>query len=236
MAPAGALLVARVRQQPIGCGALKFHRDVPAELKRMWLAPQYRGLGLGRRLLLELERHARRAGARTVRLETNRALKEAIQLYRRSGYREVAAFNDEPYAHHWLKSACDDVRLGKVRFKHNFDSHHQQYAAGAIELEGFDGHPDHRAQQFSLHPSHPDPRARTRSRVSAGAVVRDTAIDPGGVRGKPGAEDPDLKRRARALGAAPSARVKARCYAPAVTSFRLRAAATAEQGTREASR
>ena len=37
-----------------------------------------------------------------VRLETNRALKEAIQLYRSSGYREVAAFNDEPYAHHWF--------------------------------------------------------------------------------------------------------------------------------------
>ena len=103
MAPTGALLVARVRQQPIGCGALKFHRGAPAELKRMWVAPEYRGLGLGRRLLLELERHARRAGARAVRLETNRALKEAIQLYRRSGYREVTAFNDEPYAHHWFE-------------------------------------------------------------------------------------------------------------------------------------
>ena len=78
-------------------------RGAPAELKRMWVAPEYRGLGLGRRLLLELERHARRAGARAVRLETNRALKEAIQLYRRSGYREVTAFNDEPYAHHWFE-------------------------------------------------------------------------------------------------------------------------------------
>ena len=69
----------------------------------MWVAPDARGLGLGRRLLLELERHARAAGAKVVRLETNQTLEEAIHLYRSSGYREVAAFNDEPYAHHWFE-------------------------------------------------------------------------------------------------------------------------------------
>jgi ribosomal protein S18 acetylase RimI-like enzyme len=69
----------------------------------MWVAPEARGLGIGRRLLLELERQSREAGARVVRLETNRALKEAIQLYRSAGYREVKAFNDEPYAHHWFE-------------------------------------------------------------------------------------------------------------------------------------
>jgi DNA-binding MarR family transcriptional regulator/GNAT superfamily N-acetyltransferase len=101
--PAGELLIARLRGRPVGCGALKFHHGAPAELKRMWVAPEARGLGLGRRLLVELERRARAAGARVVRLETNRALKEAIQLYRSSGYREVAAFNAEPYAHHWFE-------------------------------------------------------------------------------------------------------------------------------------
>ena len=101
--PRGALLIARLRGRPIGCGALKFHPGAPAELKRMWVAPEARGLGLGRRLLLELERHAKEAGTRVVRLETNRTLKEAIQLYRSSGYREVAAFNHEPYAHHWFE-------------------------------------------------------------------------------------------------------------------------------------
>ena len=69
----------------------------------MWVARQSRRLGLGRRLLVQLERHARNAGARVIRLETNRALKEAIRLYRTSGYREVAAFNDEQYAHHWFE-------------------------------------------------------------------------------------------------------------------------------------
>ena len=101
--PAGALLIARLRRQPVGCGALKFHPDAPAELKRMWVAPEARGLGVGRRLLHALERQAREAGASVVRLETNRALVEAIALYRGSGYREVPAFNDEPYAHHWFE-------------------------------------------------------------------------------------------------------------------------------------
>jgi DNA-binding MarR family transcriptional regulator/GNAT superfamily N-acetyltransferase len=101
--PAGLLLVAYLRQQPVGCGALKFHADAPTELKRMWVAPQARSFGLGRRLLGELERHAREAGATVIHLETNRALTEAITLYRHSGYQEVAAFNDEPYAHHWFE-------------------------------------------------------------------------------------------------------------------------------------
>ena len=62
-----------------------------------------RGLGVGRRLLAELESQARAHGVRTLRLETNRSLTEAIALYRSSGYREVPAFNDEPYAHHWFE-------------------------------------------------------------------------------------------------------------------------------------
>jgi GNAT superfamily N-acetyltransferase len=96
-------IIARLRGQPVGCGALKLHRNAPAELKRMWIAPAARGLGLGRRLLLELEQHAGEAGVSVVRLETNRALGEAIALYRRSGYVEVEAFNSEPYAHHWFE-------------------------------------------------------------------------------------------------------------------------------------
>ena len=101
--PAGALIIARVHARPVGCGALKFHPDAPAELKRMWVAPEARGIGLGRQILGNLERLAWDWGARVVRLETNRALGEAIALYRGSGFREVAAFNDEPYAHHWFE-------------------------------------------------------------------------------------------------------------------------------------
>lgn len=101
--PAGVLLIARTGDRLIGCGALRFHKNAAAELKRMWVARSARGIGLGRRLLVELERLACEAGATAVRLETNRALSEAIALYRRCGYVEVGAFNEERYAHHWFE-------------------------------------------------------------------------------------------------------------------------------------
>jgi DNA-binding MarR family transcriptional regulator/GNAT superfamily N-acetyltransferase len=102
-APAGLLLVAYLRGEPIGCGALKLHGDEPAELKRMWVAAAARGLGVGRRILFELERHARERAVTAVRLDTNRNLEEAINLYRSAGYHEVPAYNDEPYADHWFE-------------------------------------------------------------------------------------------------------------------------------------
>ncbi len=106
--PAGLFLVATLRGEPVGCGALKFHPGAPAEvagIKRMWVASAVRGLGLGRRLLAELEARAAAHGVRVLRLETNQALTEAISLYRAAGYREVPAFNDEPYAHHWFEKS-----------------------------------------------------------------------------------------------------------------------------------
>jgi len=101
--PAGVLVVARLHGTPVGCGGLKFHGREPAEIKRMWVAPEARGLGLGRRLLDELESRAAARDVTVLRLETNAALTEAIGLYRSAGYREVDAFSDEPYAHHWFE-------------------------------------------------------------------------------------------------------------------------------------
>jgi len=101
--PNGVLLLARRGEQPLGCGALKLTPGRPAYLKRMWVAPGARGLGLGRRLLRALEQYAQATGAPGVQLETNRALSEAIAIYRRAGYTEVEPFNDEPYAHHWFE-------------------------------------------------------------------------------------------------------------------------------------
>jgi DNA-binding MarR family transcriptional regulator/GNAT superfamily N-acetyltransferase len=101
--PAGYCLVARLRGRPVGCGALKLHGAAPAELKRMWVDPGSRGLGVGQRLLDTLERLASENGVRVLHLETNRALGEAIEMYRRAGYKEVAPFNDEPHAHHWFE-------------------------------------------------------------------------------------------------------------------------------------
>jgi DNA-binding MarR family transcriptional regulator/GNAT superfamily N-acetyltransferase len=104
-APAGAFLIAYLREEPIGCGAVKYQPDGPADIKRMWVAESARGLGIGRRLLGELEALAREQGAPTARLDTNGALTEAIAMYRSAGYREVPSFNDEPFAHFWFEKA-----------------------------------------------------------------------------------------------------------------------------------
>ena len=106
--PQGLLLLARLRGRAIGCGAIKFlpagaGGTLIAEFKRIWVAPDVRGLGIGRRLLAEMEKLAAEAGAKTIRLDTNRALTEAIAMYRRSGYGEIPRFNDEPYAHHFFE-------------------------------------------------------------------------------------------------------------------------------------
>ena len=104
--PRGLFVVATLRAEPVGCGGLKLPPGEPAEVKRMWVAESARGLGVGRRLLGELERRAAEAGARTIRLETNGALTEAIALYRSSGYEEVEPFNDEPHAAPLVREAA----------------------------------------------------------------------------------------------------------------------------------
>lgn len=105
--PAGLLLVARLRGEPVGCGAIKFEPDDAAEIKRMWVAPATRGLGVGRRILGELEDQARRHGVVRIRLDSNKALSEAHQLYRSSGYEHTKRFNENPYAHVWFEKVVD---------------------------------------------------------------------------------------------------------------------------------
>jgi DNA-binding MarR family transcriptional regulator/GNAT superfamily N-acetyltransferase len=103
IAPNGAFVVAYLDGTPVGCGAVKHPPGATAaEIKRMWVAPQARGLGLGRRLLEELEGRALANGASTARLETNDVLVEALGMYRSAGYEEVPAFNDEPFGDHWF--------------------------------------------------------------------------------------------------------------------------------------
>ncbi len=99
--PSGVFVIARLAGRPIGCGGLKV-KGTDGDVKRMWVRPDARGLGVGRRILETLETHAREFGVGTIRLETNRNLNEAQALYRAAGYQEVAPFNEEPYAHHWF--------------------------------------------------------------------------------------------------------------------------------------
>lgn len=101
--PAGTFLVATLHDEPVACGALKRSGERHVEVKRMWVSPAVRGMGVGRWLLGELERTAAAMGAAAVRLDSNSALVEAIAMYRSAGYREVPDFNGEPYADHWFE-------------------------------------------------------------------------------------------------------------------------------------
>jgi DNA-binding MarR family transcriptional regulator len=103
--PAGHFFVAYLHGEPTGCGAVKHHADDPAEIKRMWIAPEARGLGLGRRLLETLEGCARDNGARVAHIETSAVSSEALSLYRSTGWVEVQRFNDEPFADHWFEKS-----------------------------------------------------------------------------------------------------------------------------------
>ncbi len=100
--PTGYLFVARLEGRPVGCGALRRVDATTGEVKRVWTAPAARGLGIARRVMGTIEATARGAGLKTLRLDTNRSLKEAQALYRKLGFEEVAPFNANPYAHHWF--------------------------------------------------------------------------------------------------------------------------------------
>jgi DNA-binding MarR family transcriptional regulator/GNAT superfamily N-acetyltransferase len=95
--PRGAFIVAMSDGLPAGCAGLKGTGGEIAEIKRLWVAPSARGLGLGRRLMETAESTARELSIKVLRLDTNSALAEAGQLYRSSGWAEIARFNDDPY-------------------------------------------------------------------------------------------------------------------------------------------
>jgi len=101
--PSGLFVLARLRGEPIGCGALKRIDAATGEIKRVWTAPSARGLGVARRILHRLEDEALAMGFVVLRLDTNKALTEAHAFYLKEGYRDVARFNDNPYAHRWFE-------------------------------------------------------------------------------------------------------------------------------------
>ncbi len=100
--PSGLFVVAWRDGRPVGCGALKRVDASTGEIKRVWTAPMARGLGVARRVLDRLEAEAAAMGLASLRLDTNKALTEAAAFYRKRDYREVAPFNDNPYAQRWF--------------------------------------------------------------------------------------------------------------------------------------
>ena len=103
--PRGAFLIAVADGVPVGCVGLKGRGGPVAEIKRLWVDPAARGLGLAKRLMQAAESAARDLGIRTLRLDTNSALSEAMALYRRSGWVEIDRFNDDPYPDHFFEKA-----------------------------------------------------------------------------------------------------------------------------------
>lgn len=103
IAPRGAFLVALSDGMPIGCVGVKGNSGPIAEIKRLWIAPSARGLGMAKRLMTDAETRAKELGITTLRLDTNSALPEAIRLYQTTGWTEIDRFNDDPYPDHFFE-------------------------------------------------------------------------------------------------------------------------------------
>lgn len=101
--PKGAFVLARIGGAVVGCGGFHSLGEGVAEIKRMWVAPRARGRGVARHMLRHLETLAREASVTTLRLDTNRVLIEARAMYLKEGYREIARYNDNPYADCWFE-------------------------------------------------------------------------------------------------------------------------------------
>jgi len=104
--PGVRFFVARQQGTARGCGALKLENDGSAEVKRMYVDPAARGLGIGKALMRAIEDAAQRASVRTLRLETGIHQPEAIGLYVASGFGEVGAFppyQPDPFSRFFAK-------------------------------------------------------------------------------------------------------------------------------------
>jgi GNAT superfamily N-acetyltransferase len=100
--PIGFFLLVMVGEEPVACGVLRYLSEHSGELRRMWVKPMWRGRGIAKYLLGELEELARELGLAELFLDTNRGLTPAIQLYRSTGYREIPCYNDNQFADYWF--------------------------------------------------------------------------------------------------------------------------------------
>jgi GNAT superfamily N-acetyltransferase len=94
-----AFFVTRHHEMPAGCGGIKLFDTEYGEVKRMYVRPQFRGLGLGKLMLQRLADYARQQGTAVLRLETGIYQVEAIGLYEQFGFRRIppfGAYQDDP--------------------------------------------------------------------------------------------------------------------------------------------
>ena len=96
--PRGRLLIARVAAMPAACAALRPLGERDGEMKRLYVRPQFRGMGLGRALAEIVIDEARALGYASVKLDTLPQMAEAQSLYAALGFRDVAPYNENPIA------------------------------------------------------------------------------------------------------------------------------------------
>jgi putative acetyltransferase len=98
-APSGRLLLAHYEHQPAGCVGLRNLGNGFCEMKRLYVRPAYRGQGLGRILAERVIAEARGIGYERMRLDTiASSMKDAVALYRRMGFKEIAPYRENPIA------------------------------------------------------------------------------------------------------------------------------------------
>jgi DNA-binding MarR family transcriptional regulator len=100
--PGAGYVVAVSDGEPVAHGGVRPLDNGTAEIKRMWVHPDWRGAGLGARMLRHLEQMARDRGHDRVVLDTNATLTEAMAMYKRAGYRRIRRYNANPYAQAWF--------------------------------------------------------------------------------------------------------------------------------------
>ncbi|MGI9165141.1 MAG: GNAT family N-acetyltransferase [Pyrinomonadaceae bacterium] len=105
-------LLARIAERAVGCGAFRPLWAGEAEVKRMFVLPEARGLGVGREILQQLESAAGEMGYTSLRLETGLRQPEAIGLYESAGYRRVPCYG--PYADNPM-SVCFEKLLAEKK-------------------------------------------------------------------------------------------------------------------------
>jgi GNAT superfamily N-acetyltransferase len=101
--PDGIWLVAYRDGHAVGCGGLQRLDADTGEVRRLFLDKTERGHGTGRRLLFDLEDHARRVGYKRVRLTTGDGQPEALRMFQAAGYEEIPPFTDGVFTRHWME-------------------------------------------------------------------------------------------------------------------------------------
>jgi ribosomal protein S18 acetylase RimI-like enzyme len=96
--PTGALIVAYQNEKAIGCVGVRHLENDIAELKRMFVLPEFRKLKIGHRLLEEALKSAKELGYKKIRLDTLQDMVAALALYQKNGFYEITSYRHNPIA------------------------------------------------------------------------------------------------------------------------------------------